>query len=144
MDNFLFWGMFHGGLLCMEKRLGIGGRDYRGMSHMLHCLLTFGLVSLGWVLFRTRSVGEAWAALSGIVTRCGVPELSFAMFTEVTTALAAIGVLVGREYAAEHSWALRLSEAGQQVFTHAALVLQAVAILLFGVLDGGQFIYFQF
>lgn len=142
--TFLFWGMFHGGLLCIEKRLGIGGHDYRGMSRLLHCLLTFVLVSLGWVLFRAGSVGEACTVLSGIVIRFGMPELSFAMFTEVTTALAAIAVLVSSEYAAEHGWALRLTGVGQQVAAHAVLLLLAVAILLFGVLDGGQFIYFQF
>lgn len=142
--TFLLWGMFHGGLLCIEKRLGIGGHDYRGMSRLLHCLLTFVLVSLGWVLFRAGSVGEACTVLSGIVIRFGMPELSFAMFTEVTTALAAIAVLVSSEYAAEHGWALRLTGVGQQVAAHAVLLLLAVAILLFGVLDGGQFIYFQF
>ena len=146
--TFVCWGALHGLLLCAEKRMGIGRQAYAGFRRLLHWAATFLLVCMGWVLFRAATLHDALAVYTAILTRPSLPDLSFAMFTEVFTALAAIAVLMGCELAA--SWKPAGSTAAWPADRRnialqlAAMVAVAAAVLLFGVLGGDQFIYFQF
>ena len=53
--TFVAWGAFHGVMLCAERLLGIGhGRAApRGVVALVRIAVTFAIVSLGWVLFRS-------------------------------------------------------------------------------------------
>ena len=146
--TFLCWGAFHGLLLCMEKALGIGQQRYKGLSWLSHLALTFLLVSMGWVLFRSASLSDALTVYTSILTNLSVPDLSFAMFTEICTALVAIAVLMGSEVMEETGICSRQSHRPHPIYRRtvrlSAVVVQVASILLFGVLGGDQFIYFQF
>lgn len=63
--TFVVWGGFHGLALCVERLLGIGRKSEappRGPALTAgRVLLTFTVVSLGWVLFRAATFGDALA-----------------------------------------------------------------------------------
>jgi alginate O-acetyltransferase complex protein AlgI len=62
--TFIAWGLFHGVLLTIERIL----YNTRGIrpSGMPGFVLTLFLVMLGWVLFRSETLGAAWVYLSAL------------------------------------------------------------------------------
>ena len=135
--TFLCWGALHGGLLCLEKRLGIGRRTYHGLSRLWHWLLTFVLVSFAWIFFRADSVSDAFLVIKGICLRFGTPFLRMSDFFIIAAGLC---LLAFYGLLQERSHPLRLSPVSQ----HLAVALMIAVITLFGILDSSQFIYFQF
>ncbi|MBV8172132.1 MAG: MBOAT family protein, partial [Candidatus Eremiobacteraeota bacterium] len=61
--TFVAWGGFHGIMLCLERVRGIGAERGRGSGLIAasRVLMTFTIVSLGWVLFRSPSFATALA-----------------------------------------------------------------------------------
>jgi D-alanyl-lipoteichoic acid acyltransferase DltB (MBOAT superfamily) len=142
--TFICWGSLHGLLLCIEKATGIDLRVHSCQQRIWRQVLTFVIVCLAWILFRVNNMSEMCSVITALFTRLNIPDLSFAMFTEVTAAMAAIGILLLREYADEHKWRPRIVTQFPQVASTIFLVFITASILLMGVLDGEQFIYFQF
>ena len=71
--NFLVWGLFHGGLLVVE-RMGLGRWLERRSSVVGH-VQTMLAVMVGWVFFRAETMGEALGilrAMAGFGTGTGV------------------------------------------------------------------------
>jgi D-alanyl-lipoteichoic acid acyltransferase DltB (MBOAT superfamily) len=80
--TFVVWGAIHGGFLALERVV----RERWRASHaapvlpveltvVLQWLLTFHIVCLGWVFFRSDSVGTAFDVLRGIVAGSGPAPL---------------------------------------------------------------------
>jgi alginate O-acetyltransferase complex protein AlgI len=61
--TFVAWGGFHGVALCIERLLRIGHEraQPRGIVMLARVVVTFIVVSLGWVLFRSPTFGVALA-----------------------------------------------------------------------------------
>lgn len=142
--TFLCWGTLHGVLLCIEKALGMNKRRYAGVQKFFHRAATFVLVSIAWVLFRANSLHEAATILSGIFTRMTLPDVSFAMFTEICFSLSAIALLIGKELSEEYRPRTGITRPRRRLVGELYIAGLAALILLFGVLGGDQFIYFQF
>jgi len=142
--TFFCWGALHGLLLCIEKALGIGKRQYAGFSKLCHWAVTFLLVCLAWILFRAANLHDAATIITGMFLRLGVPDISFAMFTELCLAAFALSILMAKEIIDEFGWNVRMAESRYWVVRHTYIVVMIALILLFGVLGGDQFIYFQF
>ena len=142
--TFLCWGGLHGILLCIEKLLGIGKKDYSGCKKLCHWGVTFALVCLSWILFRASNLNDAVIVVSGIFCKMGLPNVTFAMFTELCLAALAIALLLLKELSDEFCWKWHISESRYWLVRHSYIVSMIAMILLFGVLDGDQFIYFQF
>ena len=142
--TFLCWGCIHGVLICTEKILGIGRHQLSGTRRLVHCMLTFTFVSLAWIFFRADNLSDAITVLTGILFRLTVPDISYAMFTEITAALAAIAIVICREWAVERGRRLNWVSHHPSIVTHTTAVLVTAYILLMGVMGGEQFIYFQF
>ena len=130
--TFIVWGAYHGLLLCLEKSL----------KKPLSALLTFFLVMMGWVLFRSVSLGDAWGYLCGIFS----PSLFAVPFLFIGTRKCVMLVLImltlewltrSKEHALQYPSGLPL----WLVWLFDALVV--LAVLQFGS-DGHLFIYFQF
>lgn len=142
--TFLCWGTLHGLLLCIEKALGIGRKKYAGMQRLGHWAVTFVLVCLAWILFRANNLEDAVTVMTGIFTRISMPDISFAMFTDLTLAFLALGILLLKETADEWGTGIRIADSSSWVVRHVYIFAMIAYILLFGVLGGDQFIYFQF
>lgn len=144
--TFIIWGAFHG--LCMiVERLIYGSKikeisDRLTVLNVVRMVITFCIVSFAWIFFRADNFADASMIVGKIFTSRG------SLFTDMDTMVYAFGFL------ALMFWVDFLQEFLPGKFklfgnrhcvirwtTYLALIMM---ILLFGVLDGGSFIYFQF
>ena len=139
--TFVCWGCLHGALLCIEKALGIGQQQYTGMRKFLHGVMTFGLVCFAWILFRANTLNDAKTIIGGIFTNMGAPKPEFATFFAIGLSMI---VLLAKELSEEYNWEIRVAESRHWLVRHLYLSVMIAFIMLFGVLGGDQFIYFQF
>ena len=139
--TFLCWGALHGLLLCIEKALGISKQNYSGAKKLCHWAVTFVLVCFAWILFRADTLSDAATVVTGIFTNFEAPRLELANFFAIGLA---ITILFVKEYADEYQWKLNIAESESWFVRHVWLVTMIAYIILFGVLGGDQFIYFQF
>jgi len=142
--TFFCWGSLHGVLLCMEKALGIGKQQYSGFQKFCHWIVTFILVCLAWILFRANNLHDAVAIMTGLFFKIGIPDISFAMFTDLCLAAFAIAILLVKELTEEFRWNIHVAESRYWLVWHSYIVVMIALIILLGVLGGDQFIYFQF
>ncbi len=70
--TFVAWGALHGALLAAERRFG-KAPAYAALPDAARVVLTFVLVLIGWVLFRSASIGDATAYL-GHMFGLGTPQ----------------------------------------------------------------------
>ena len=59
--TFVAWGGYHGVMLCIERLTGTGREraQLRALPALLRVVITFAIVSLGWVLFRSPNFAVA-------------------------------------------------------------------------------------
>ena len=58
--NFIVWGLYHGMFLSLDKATA---RWRERVTRPLAVAVTFVLIVVGWVFFRSETLGEAWAYL---------------------------------------------------------------------------------
>ena len=139
--TFLCWGTIHGILLCVEKAFGISKQKYTGAKKSFHWAATFVLVCFAWILFRANNLSDAVSVVTGIFTNLGTPKPEYANFMAIGLAMT---VLLTKEFADEFNWKIRVADSKSWLVRHIYLIIMIAYIILFGVLGGDQFIYFQF
>ena len=73
--TFIFWGAYHGTLLVIQNRLPKLRFEFLppvAKTFVFACV-TFFLVSIGWVIFRAASMGDAFSFLYDSVARFDIP-----------------------------------------------------------------------
>jgi D-alanyl-lipoteichoic acid acyltransferase DltB (MBOAT superfamily) len=138
---YLLYGLYHGVLLAitdvLARRWG-GNGEVRGVIRIARTVLTFYLVLIGYVLFRSRSVGSALHYL----TVLHVPRaLSATAATTSTLVLSATAVVFG--HLLDHALRRRQGVAERPWLLWPAMVFAVTAIVLFGSATR-PFIYFAF
>ena len=148
--TFFIWGALNGGYLV----IAIVTQNYReklnclsGLSRnktfftFIQILTTFILSSFAWIFFRANNVNDAMLIVKKMGTQLSPNifikwDVFFALFIGLT-------ILILKEFKDEflHNKFSFLKKSNYSVIFY-ALVL--VIILLMGVFDEGQFIYFQF
>lgn len=152
--TFVVWGGIHGGILCLsiltkDWRTRLPGYDWLARHQLLHqclqVLTVFAIVNVAWVFFRAATVGDAVTIISRIFTLANGGFFTGDMIA-FGHSLLAVGMLFALEAFKEWNlgrfglnWLGQFS-AVRSIGCAAAVIL----ILLLGVFDGGQFIYFQF
>ncbi len=140
--TFVAWGAYHALWMVLEKLLRIKNRSRSTVDSLLWSLSTFVVVMIGWILFRSASLADAWGYLCGVFN----PSLFTVPFLFVGTRKCVLLVLLmlalewltrNKEHALQYSASLSL----WLVWLFDALVV--LAVLQFGS-DGHLFIYFQF
>lgn len=145
--TFLAWGTVHGALQCTEKALGWDKAQWKGPQKFFHWLLTFTIVCLAWIFFRSDSMGDAFHVFKGIFTDLGMPFLKIADFMAIAMALF---IVLVKEIRDERQAGVNKYETSSRTSilkwlgTQFYIVTLIAFIILFGVLNGDQFIYFQF
>ena len=139
--TFILWGTIHGVLQCVERLMGWNKAHWKGVPKYLHWALTFCIVCLAWTFFRANNISDAFTIINGIFTDFGKPYMQFSVFSAIAFALAAV---FAKETIDEFGLKIRISNSPVWLVRHSYIVFMVIVILLFGVLDGGQFIYFQF
>lgn len=139
--TFLVWGAIHGALQCIEKWLGWNKMQWKSWRRFVHWLLTFCVVCMAWIFFRANNITEAIEIVKGIFTDFGMP---FRRFADCFAIVLALSVVLLKEIKDEFGLKIRISDSSNWVVRHMYIVLMIAYILLLGVLNGDQFIYFQF
>lgn len=159
--TFLLWGALHGGyLVCalvtsdlrdrtwasVERVVRLPGPGLHAVRSGLALLTTFHLVLFAWIFFRAASIREAWVVILNIVRwePATEPLSAPAGLWQFRLALLSIGILLV-VHAVRSLWG------GEEKFLRLPVPLRWTlywaaffAILMFGVVGGGDFIYFQF
>ncbi len=150
--TFVIWGALNGFYLVFaiisfkfrEKITKLAGLDkLPTLNRLLQIVTTFALTCFAWIFFRANNITDAFAIIKKISTFKG--PIFFEDPSMIIYAFSAILLLFIVELKQEYykgnfsffyneNWMVRH-------FSYSFLIL---LILLFGVFDGGQFIYFQF
>lgn len=142
--TFIFWGVMHGVLQIIEKALG--WQKYEGKNWAVRTVriaVTFLLVSFAWVFFRMPNIGDAFGMIGRMFTNIGVPSLSDMGPSGMIIVAIGLFLLVFKELREEY-FPSRMSFLNHRIVSWSTYVGLFCMILLFGVLDGGQFIYVSF
>ena len=133
--------MLHGTGLCIEKALGIAKKSHKGIRRTVHVALTFVAVDLLWIFFRADSIDMAFTIIGRMLTNFDVPYIPL---TVLVLSAFAIAVVLTKEIAEERGIKLYATTRRNAVVRHAMTSVTIAYVILFGVLGGDQFIYFQF
>lgn len=145
--TFLIWGAFHG--LCMIVEKQVYGDKLKQMSNRmnlangLRMCLTFMVVNLAWIFFRLDGVDNAIYTVAQIAT-IGGGNSFFLDKTTLGIGLVSFFIMLLKDVADEYDWNIKLLNSSNAFVSGATIVALICYILLFGVLNGGSFIYFQF
>jgi alginate O-acetyltransferase complex protein AlgI len=132
--NFVIWGGYHGALLSIE-RLVFGKREQPALLRLPMTILTFAMVSIGWIFFRAKTLPSAIFVIHQLL-QPAVPGQT--LFTPWHWYLAAFTLVLA--LIKEHS---NLQIRGWMRVP--AIVIMLLAIEILGVTDRHlPFVYFQF
>lgn len=149
--NFLIWGLLFGIYLTianwtlgfnknLRKRLAISKNSK--LYRVYGIFITFILVSFTWIFFRADTTYDALSIIKNISSLKGT------LFIDITTmvySLIGLILLIFLETMREFGLASHLPFLTKHWFAeYLAYASLVIIILLIGVFDGGQFIYFQF
>ncbi len=93
--TFVAWGGFHGVMLCIERIAGIGRERIapRGVLAVARIVVTFCVVALGWVLFRSPTFGVAIAVYRALFGGGPGPALLTGWQAVLAAGILAFGVV---------------------------------------------------
>jgi len=150
--TFLIWGGLNGlylvfALMTQHFRKGVdkvlGLTNLPGLNRLLEISTTFILACFAWIFFRANSVHDAFYIIRKMFTSRG--PVYFQEPSMIIYALFGIVFLICVEWRQEFSpHRVSLLNNPHWLVRNLACAMLIVLILLIGVFDGGQFIYFQF
>ena len=149
--TFALWGAWHGLVLCIERALGVKvtGKEGPARFRLHRWLLTFLVVVLGWVMFRSENVGAAVAMYAAMFRFDGVglSDVYASAITSIEVATLALAIAVSA-----FTGATSLRPAPRPpIFAHGHVAAQLavwplflLAILKLSAQSYSPFLYFQF
>ncbi len=142
--TFIIWGAIHGVAQVLEKLI-YGKKikeinDNFSLANILRVLLTFVIVNFAWIFFRIPDIHDVFSVIGKIFTDRGHLFIEPTLFL----ALASLTIMVVKDSCEQFGTKIRLFNSKYTVVRYLSVALLIGYILLFGVLEGGQFIYFQF
>ena len=143
--TFLIWGALHGLIMIIERFL-YGDKlkhlaDKLSIINILRMCLTFVLVTFVWIFFRLPSLPDAIAVITKIFINVG--PLWYDTNT-LMLAFIAFAIVACVDICEEFDLNIRLWRSKYALVRYSIVVILISYIILFGVLNGGSFIYFQF
>jgi D-alanyl-lipoteichoic acid acyltransferase DltB (MBOAT superfamily) len=142
--TFLVWGALHGAFMILEKLLYRDGlKDISkkwNIVNILRLMITFTIVSFLWIFFRSNNFVDAILIIKKIFVDHGGLFLDLMTFI---CGFVSLAILFVKEILEEENFIIS-NTACRKYGSYLLYVFLISYILLLGVLDGGQFIYFQF
>jgi len=141
--TFIVWGAWHGLWLVIERALGRRPL-YVAFPSAIQVLLTFLLVTVGWVVFRAETLAQAWRLLATMFTLAspqgGSVLLSAVIYTRGHLILMALCAVLVFQPLQGFDWTRRLSWPKVLLL----IVLFALALMTMFAQSFRSFLYFQF
>jgi alginate O-acetyltransferase complex protein AlgI len=150
--TFIIWGALNGfylvfAIISEKWRKKLGKLIYLDklprLNNLLQILITFALVCFAWIFFRANSTADAFLIVKNIFSFNG--SLYIGEIQQFFYCIAAIIFLLLLEISQNYFLFSDLPVKTNHWFKeHIAYAILVILILILGVFDGGQFIYFQF
>lgn len=149
--NFIIWGFLHAvyqvvGLMSkpLFNKLEAGfNRTFLSFWNLLKGLTVFALVTFAWIFFRATTLQDAFLMIKNLSSFGKMPFLGNGI-NQFGHCLIAISLLFSIEYFMEFKPSFKLLGNPNPIIKWASVLGLLFIILIFGVFNGGQFIYFQF
>lgn len=141
--TYLVWGALNGFLLIIESVFKTSTESDNWIKTTFKTVTTFLLICSTWVFFRASNIGEAIFIIKKIVRFDGRLDLGNPK-DHFFYACISILLLMFFEVIDEYKPSFYKIFPDRFPLRFSYYTLLAVIIMLFGVFDGGQFIYFQF
>jgi len=142
--TFIFWGIIHAFVQIIEKVLGLNIKHENQQNVFFRILLTFSIATFAWIFFRMPTIQDAFAFISNIFVNIGVPDFSDMGLSSLLIVIISVSMLFLKEYFEEYPSELIKCIYNRICFRWSLYLLLVVMILVFGIHDGGQFIYVNF
>ena len=137
--NWVVWGGLQGAVMSIERMLGLGDKRIANpIYRVIRWMVTFHIICLSWVLFRTHSLSEAGLVMGRILT---MADGQFQIGFEPVIALAMI--LIAQLIKLHEHWA-KWFESHPPVARWMTYTAVVFFILTFKRSMNPEFIYFQF
>ncbi len=145
--NFVIWGALNGLYLAIENGYRIPGLNLNKnlLTKVVSIFFTFHLICLTWVFFRAESFHQATYILRHIFFSDNFFNLQTLLTSVFGAMLLNLALLLAFEYLwLRRSSFMQLAHDKTMPWQLTLVSVCVVLILLFGVSEGSQFIYFQF
>ena len=156
--NFIWWGIYHGAILCLYRVFGAGRNEQQHAGGVLRgalqSLLMFHLTLLGWLLFRaTRRVpdgaggtrDDSWfqilELLGSLGRGFGDGQTISTMSLQILVYAGPLMLVQAFQYRAQDLLVMRR---WPMPLRAVLIALMLLTWILYGVQEGAAFIYFQF
>ena len=106
-------------------------------------IFVFAIVTFAWIFFRADTLTDAFILISALKT-FGMPPFLGNGINQFGHCIIAIFLLFGIEYCMEFKPNLSLFNHQYKAVRWVSILTLIFIIMIFGVFNGGQFIYFQF
>ena len=150
--TFIIWGALNGFYLVaalitkpLTDKIGkiSGLSKIKWLNELFNILFTFTLTSFAWIFFRANTVSDAFMVIKKIARPEG--PLFYENISVIVYCIFGIIFLLATEFKKEYFHdGYSLMNHKNRLVRHLAFATIILLILVIGVLDGGQFIYFQF
>ena len=141
--TFVLWGAYHGGLLIWERAMGKSS-IYARLPRPARIAITFLLLLISWVLFRSASITDAWRFLGtmfgGPITQGGSILLAAEIYTRGTLIIMAACALAAFQPVQAFDWVQRLTRPRVVLL----ILLFWLSLMTMSVQAFDPFLYFQF
>lgn len=140
--TYIFWGLIHGIAQCLEKFFGLNKQsEMRAWIRVLRIVVTFIIVTIAWVFFRMPTISDGFGVIGHFFT-FGSP---FVDPLTMTHGLFALIIVIAVELILEYRDSWFRSFLGRHIVIRwTGYLFLTLSLLLFGVLNSGQFIYVSF
>ncbi len=148
--TFMIWGALHG-LYAVSSRFSKAWCDERAAAwhipakarQALALFITYQLANFAWIFFRANSLGDARHIVAKIFSS-DYTSLYVPATDQFVYGLMAVAMLLAVDIFHENIPLGRFLDERSRPLRWAAYVTTVVVILLMGIFNGSQFIYFQF
>ena len=146
--TFIFWGVYQGALLIIYRILDpVFKRSARfvrkvpsGLRFIIKVIFFYHLICIGWLIFRSRSVGQCFSMLQSLVFNFNILDGNFCMGGWIFYVLPLIIIQI---FQYRHKDLLIVLK-GPFLIRSIVYFIIMILIIIFGVTGGKEFIYFQF
>ena len=143
--NFIIWGLIHAILLIVEKKFYSKRNQHFNnkvsLINSIRFFITFSVVTIAWIFFRIETLDQSINIISKIFTSKGDLFVDKSVFVHAGISII---ILFTCELFDELKNKKLDSQNQYNLITFIKYTALALFIILFGIFDGGQFIYFQF
>ena len=141
--TFIVWGGIHGVFQIIEKALGWNKKESKGMVKAFRILVTFVIVTVAWVIFRSPTISEAFGLICRYVQTAGrlIPD---GATEHLLYCFMAIVLVLIYEILNEYKPSVYEKMMSRRVVRWVAYLMIISMIILNGVHDGSSFIYVSF